>query len=103
MDLFARIIAQRIPFDFVVGIPRGGLRLAGKLLQYCSKGIERVLLVDDVLTTGRSMSEARSQIEESFSDIEILGVVLFARGPCPGWVLPIFQLEEKFWEWEGGR
>lgn len=97
LDLFARIIVQKISFNFVVGVPRGGTRLADKLRPYCRKGIDRLLIVDDVLTTGQSMSEAREKVEEIFSDIEILGVVLFARGPCLDWVVPVFQLEKKFW------
>jgi len=44
------------------------------------------LIVDDVLTTGTSMIEMQKQYPNA------IGVVMFARGPCPSWVSSIFSL-----------
>lgn len=54
----------------------------------------RILIVDDVLTTGRSMEELKEGYSRSHQgnwEVEFIGAVLFARGPCPSWVKPIFQ------------
>ncbi|HEV2099314.1 MAG TPA: hypothetical protein VGR45_10355 [Stellaceae bacterium] len=80
----AGIVARKIKFGAVIGIPRGGLRFAQQLSRYRKAG-EAALIVDDVLTTGASMERYR----ESSGDI---GVVIFARGPCPDWVRPIFAV-----------
>lgn len=58
-----------------------------------------ILIVDDVLTTGSSMIARRSQIEESMSpsyyrEGGIVGAVIFARGPCPDWIMPLFQFTD---------
>lgn len=86
IETFALLIHRRFSFACVTGIPRGGWRIANALQKYCNRwtGYYRIL-VDDVLTTGASMEQYR----ESSKDI---GVVLFARGPCPSWVYPVFQL-----------
>lgn len=70
------------PFGSVVGIPEGGLRLAKAMEKHATEG--PVLIVDDVLTTGASMETEREGHE--------IGAVLFARGPCPEWVTPLFEL-----------
>ncbi len=73
---------------WVVGIPQGGVRLANVLRSkyVCrhSKGI--TLIVDDVLTTGASMEKAREAHPGAS------GAVIFARGPCPDWIQPVFQM-----------
>lgn len=75
-------------FGKVVGISTGGDRLAKKLESWCTwKDSEIVLIVDDVLTTGRSMKEMRKKYPGA------KGAVIFARGKCPKWVKPIFKLE----------
>ena len=75
-------IARHFVFREVVGVPRGGLRLAAALQRYCSD-MGDLLIVDDVLTTGASMEELRpGHIAQ--------GVVIFARGPCPSWITPLF-------------
>lgn len=73
------------PFGSVVGIPRGGLILASMLRSY-SVVSETLLIVDDVLTTGRSMKEHRVGFEDA------IGAVAFARGPCPDWITPACQI-----------
>lgn len=81
----AEMIGTGFSFSRVIGIPRGGLRLAEALLPYCDDGDGfGTLIVDDVLTTGRSMREA--YIPGAF------GVVIFARGWCDPWITPIFQM-----------
>lgn len=80
------------PFDRVVGIPRGGAKLAFALEQHCTEGSERILIVDDVWTTGESMREHRQLIESEWDD-PIHGAVLFARGPTPYWVNSVFRLD----------
>lgn len=78
-------------FGSVEGVPTGGLRLAKALEYYAFDGPH--LIVDDVLTSGGSMEKARKQV----SDPGIVGAVVFARGPCPAWISPLFQMPECFW------
>lgn len=66
----------------VEGVPRGGLRFA-KALSVYSGDSGPLVIVDDVLTTGASMEAQRAGREAR-------GVVIFARGPCPAWVTPLF-------------
>jgi hypothetical protein len=77
-------------FKNVVGVPICGLRLAKALKKYCINewGLPG-LICDDVLTTGGSMK--RMKIESSF--LRPIGVVIFARGKCPSWIEPVFQLK----------
>jgi hypothetical protein len=49
-----------------------------------------VCIVDDVLTTGASMTELAETIRAQGS--EVVGAVIFARGKCPDWVTPLFQM-----------
>lgn len=84
-------IATRYIFNEVHGIPRGGMRLAKALERYMTEQ-GSLLIVDDVLTTGTSMEAARTRLSTRRTDIT--GIVLFARGPCPEWVKPVFVLSE---------
>lgn len=84
----AVMLAERLPpFGVAIGIPRGGIRLAVAMSAHCRKGSQTILLVDDVLTTGSSMEEYRA----SFS-AGVIGAVVFARGECPDWIVPLFQM-----------
>ena len=47
-----------------------------------------MLIVDDVLTTGASMEHERARCSG-----RTIGVVLFARGPCPEWIHPVFRMD----------
>jgi len=85
LRVLAAEIATRIKFGQVVGVPRGGLRLAYMLEYYITTRHPVTLIIDDVLTTGQSMEQFRA-------GKEAIGVVIFARGPCPPWVKPIFTL-----------
>ncbi len=109
LDLFGELIATRLyagwEFGHVVGVPKGqpgGRDNGGVLAQYVKRHltlhdadqlIRPVLIVDDVLTTGKSMEETRARK----ADRECIGAVIFARGPCPAWVKPLFTLNEKCW------
>ena len=55
-------------------------------------GINTILIIDDVLTTGQSMQKVHD-IWKSAKNIKQIGVVIFARGKCPDWVRPIFQMK----------
>lgn len=80
IETLAYVISKKVTFGSIYGIPRGGRRLANALQKYCTTGPR--LLVDDVLTTGGSLEAVRQPGD--------LGVVIFARGPCPDWVIPLF-------------
>lgn len=73
-------------FGSVVGIPRGGVPLARALIQHETQGCKQTLLVDDVLTTGGSMERGRLLYPGA------IGAVLFARGPVPKWIIPLFTM-----------
>jgi len=68
-------------------------RLGIALQKYVDKDAKNHLIVDDVLTTGRTIEEARySTWAENPKNGDVFGVVIFARGKCPDWVYPIFQM-----------
>ncbi len=84
----AAAVARRVGrFHVAHGVPRGGIRLACALCKH-ETGLNRdpLLIVDDVLTTGASMEEAR----QWFGHRKTIGAVIFARGPCPDWITPLF-------------
>lgn len=91
-DTIAYLIVKCIPFSEVVGIPRGGLKLSRILKDYIQWS-GPLLIVDDVLTTGKSMEKMKDVYLEQYEN-DIVGVVLFARGKCPDWITPIFQMNE---------
>lgn len=92
----AMLIAKRVPaFRKVVGIPRGGWRIALALEPYCDAFAEHSLLVDDVWTTGASMRAARASMTiwpDRNAYGTIVGVVIFARTQVEPWVMPLFTL-----------
>lgn len=87
LKALAFITAKRLPpYWKVEGVPSGGLRFALSLQKYLSDIHTRfVLIVDDVLTTGASMERQRD-------GRNAIGVVIFARGPVPDWVIPLFVM-----------
>ena len=87
LECLAWLIAQKAPFSEVYGVPKGGERLAEKLRKFKQPGGIK-LIVDDVLTTGNSMNDARRELGWT----DAMGVVIFARGACPDWVRPIFEM-----------
>jgi orotate phosphoribosyltransferase len=76
------------PFGVVEGVPNGGLRLAAAMEKYAEGPAGRLLIVDDVLTTGVSMEEHRA-------GREAYGAVIFCRGGSwPSWVVPLFVMRD---------
>lgn len=99
LECLAKMIADRVKFDNVYGVPRGGIELQTRLEKYTHirEFHDTALIVDDVLTTGKSMEDMRAKVQKSASGYSnIIGVVIFARGKCPEWITPIFQLNEVF-------
>lgn len=87
------------PFREVVGVPSGGLRLAEAMRRYADPSARAVLVVDDVLTTGRSMREAREfEIADRVGEREVLGLVIFARTDAEPWVRRLFQASSPLLE-----
>lgn len=85
-EAVAAMIGCKLRFSSVEGVPTGGFKLAKALEIYADEGKSSVpLICDDVLTTGASMNRQRG-------NRVAIGVVLFSRGPCPGWVYPVWQL-----------
>jgi orotate phosphoribosyltransferase len=97
IGLFAALILEMDPgpFAYVFGVPRGGLRLATAIFERCQiEAFAPTLIVDDVLTAGASMEQARQVCHKMGSGI-VVGAVMFARGPCPYWVTPIFEIYQR--------
>ena len=98
-------LARKIlpPFGEVHGVPTGGERLARELEPFKDPESSRILVVDDVWTTGGSMQRF---CEEGFSEYaDLIGLVLFARGPVdPFPVSVLFTLNENLWreQWPMG-
>ena len=88
----AYLISKRYEFCRVYGVPSGGDRLAEALAPYIDKTSKAVLLVDDVLTTGNSMEEAKKNILHYLHEKNLYGIVIFARGDFPYWIDPIFEM-----------
>ena len=92
-DCLARVVASRIVFGQVVGIPRGGVPFAQALAPFVTPGSKDVLIVDDVLTTGQSMENERKQ----YPNQPVTGVVVFNRALLlSDWIVPIFDLDSAF-------
>jgi hypothetical protein len=104
-ECVAYMLWERLPpFGWVKGIPRGGLKLAQALVRRSfaeqptgpSLLTLPFLLVDDVLTTGRSMEEERARIQQADPRCLVLGAVLFARNPGPDWIYPLCPISGKW-------
>lgn len=88
-EALAYLIQKRENFRKVVGVPTGGIKLADALSKYViDDPYLPVLIVDDVLTTGKSMEEHKKKLNESY----VLGYVVFARVRCPAWIYSLFQM-----------
>ena len=73
--------------------PRGGLKLGGYLNEHgTQKEEDPYLIVDDVMTTGGSMTEYR---KEHFKDKFAIGWVVFARSHVPIWCDALFRMPYK--------
>jgi orotate phosphoribosyltransferase len=93
-EALAVMAAERLmPFGGVVGVPRGGLPFATALAAHVTPGVRRLLVAEDVLTTGGSIERflEANPVQGGLYD-HVQGVCVFARGPCPAWVMPLFQM-----------
>lgn len=102
----AAIAVERMPkFSTAIGVPRGGLPFARALDKYRDASVDRVLIAEDVTTTGSSMEAIRMKVATELPDKEIVGVVAFCRGRCPDWVTPLWVLpspQENRVDWRVG-
>lgn len=100
IETLAFLVGERFGFKKVVSVPSGGDRLAEALKKYEKEDLWSYLLVDDVLTTGASMEEARQEIyiqdsKKTFPKTTVMGIVIFSRmwkEEVPDWIYPIFQV-----------
>jgi len=93
-ECLAYLISEGIEFYNVSGVPTGGNILAKELEKYINSDAEHWLVVDDVLTTGNSMEEERERVSRVHaSGGDVVGYVVFARGKCPDWITPLFQMQ----------
>lgn len=93
--VLAELAVPRVAkFGTVVPVPRGGNRFAAALEPYSTPDSPVVLLVDDVFTTGGTITRVRDELSEALRrNVGLIrGVVAFARGPTPHWVVPLFSL-----------
>jgi hypothetical protein len=79
-------VPRLVRFQDVYGIPRGGTRLAD-VLKPSGSGLssDPMLIVDDVLTTGASMEDARAML-----GLNTIGLVIFSRTRVPEWITALF-------------
>jgi orotate phosphoribosyltransferase len=82
----------------VHGIPRGGMKLATSLQKHVDPNGRIVAVVDDVLTTGRSMEEKKKKlIEDGVEPGDIYGFVLVRRSQdWTNWIYPFFYVSSLF-------
>lgn len=90
----AEVARRRFRFGDVIDIPDGGSKLAAILSTFREEDHPLILIVDDVLTTGASFEKIVEDMNDKdfIRDRPIQGFVVFARGPCPDWVWPLFVM-----------
>jgi len=94
IECFARLVGN-ISFKSVEGIPRGGVAFAKALEKYIDPESEVHLVVDDVLASGKSMTDAMQAAFDGGEEV-VRGIVIFSRGPKINNCVPIFQMH-PFW------
>ena len=83
------------PFHSAIGIPRGGVKLAALLNEFATDNEkDPICIVDDVLTTGKSMEHFLSQYWRNRRPFTAIGWVVFSRAQTPDWVQALFQMPE---------
>lgn len=96
IETCAYLLNQRLkPFNHVIGIAGGGIRLGAALLKYqTSQMISNLLICDDVLTTGQSMITMKNMMKDRWKTIQ--GAVIFNRLEYPlvdiSWITSLFKL-----------
>lgn len=101
LEALAEIVRQKFIFSDVHGVPRGGIRFAEALRPHCKPGYP-TLIVDDVMTTGKSMIEMRHTLRSCGLTDPVIGVVMVSRcgghnsyhSACPSWIWPIMVVSE---------
>ncbi len=89
----AKLISQHFDFRDVHGVPKGGTKLAQALGRYIDPQGDVFLIVDDVLTTGASMEQAKEDTAHRHKSLPRVGMVLFCRRyRCASWIAPIWRL-----------
>jgi orotate phosphoribosyltransferase len=99
-DGLAAMLVQFLPkmFGEVIGVPRGGAPFAAALESYVNPDVQRVLIVDDVWTTGGSMTrfiEAHEELRILRDGGRLDRAVVFARNPTPPDVTALFTMPER--------
>lgn len=89
----ADICGPKLPkFGGVLGVPRGGLALHEAMIRHMNPDSQRFLIVDDVWTTGYSMSQCAAR-GGLIAGVDWIGFVAFARGPLPPYVHAFMRSE----------
>lgn len=107
LGIFAKLIISKYPDFFLVThpnshygscVPRLAKAIADIKIGTPLDQAKYILIVDDVLTSGKSMEDLAIGYREKrtwdprFQNI--VGAVIFARGPCPAWITPLFSMQE---------
>lgn len=92
IECCAYLIRKRVTFNRVYGVPTGGLRLQKALEKYCHPMSENVLIVDDVITTGKSFETFVRGLKDVEMGTTIIGFVIFSRGEGISWVQSLFKM-----------
>lgn len=99
-DALAAMLVEHLPRKFgqVIGVPRGGIPFEKALEPYANPNVRRVLVVDDVWTTGGSMKafiEKHQELQAMYGMGYLDRAVVFARNMPPPSVVPLFQMPPK--------
>ncbi len=103
-EAIAYLASRVFKFQYVVGIPTGGMRLAQAMAKYATNDPDDpVALVDDVWTTGGSMRSAHEEIMETLplhkqlkAARGIIGVIAIARSYVDEWVHPFLTMGKEW-------
>lgn len=99
IECLAKLIYTKYSYECISHPPTNSanvIDLINKLERHKSFNADYdYLIVDDVLTTGKSMNDIYEHLHTDYG-YKIKGVVIFARSECPGWITPIFQLDKTF-------
>lgn len=101
LDCIAEVVSEEITFNEVVGVPTGGLRLAAAFKSYAYdsgaiREIPIILLVDDVVTTGKSMENTLALLRQTKPRSIVIGFAIFGRGDWPEWIQVMWVLNKTF-------
>ena len=96
VKLLADLIVLRAkPFHRVMSPGGAATRLQSYISKYANPAADNTLIVDDVLTTGKTIEQQVKQITYSLGRVDPhQGFVIFARGPLPSWVKALFRYDE---------